>query len=287
MALADHKKFLAWVLLAIAAWLPALYTLVRIAIADDNYSYTLLVLGVSIVLLCLEPWDAPAQRGWSIPVLLIIGVVLAAAAWINLHTHFSAGGDSRLAVSIFLWIAFIIAVFIQTYGWSSFSRLRFPFLFSLLAVPLPAWATDRVVLALQWGSADSADLLFRLFRVPTVREGLVFSFSKVDIEVAHECSSIRSSTILVVTTLVLAQLFLKSKWSKWISFLVSLPIAVFKNGVRIFTLSVLAEYVSTSWLDSWLHHHGGFIFLALGMAFMFGIIWLLWRAERRRALPAA
>jgi exosortase len=295
MALADHKKFLAWSLLACVAWSPALYTLVRAAFADDNYSYTLLVLGVSIVLLCLESWetktwetesretqnwDVPSRHAWPIPALCLAAIALAAAFWLNLRTHFFAG-DWRLSVGIVLWIAFIIAAFLQTYGSKVFARLSFPFLFSLLSVPLPTSVMDRLILALQWGSADSADLLFRLFHVPVVRDGLIFSFSKIEIEVAQECSSIRSSTILVVTTLVIAQLFLKSKWSKWISFLISLPVAVLKNGVRIFTLSVLAEYVSTNWLDSWLHHHGGFVFLALALALMFGLIAVLWRVEQR------
>jgi exosortase len=280
MALAHHKKFLAWSLLACVAWSPALYRLVRAAFADDNYSYTLLVLGVSIVLLCLETWHAPSGQGWPIPALCLAVIALAAAGWLNIRTHFSAG-DWRLSLSILVWIVFIVVGFVQTYGWKEFSRLSFPFLFSLLSVPPPSPVMDRLIAALQWGSADSAQLLFRLFHVPVVRDGLIFSFSKIEIEVAQECSSIRSSTILVVTTLVIAQLFLKSKWSKWISFFISLPVAVLKNGVRIFTLSVLAEYVSTSWLDSWLHHHGGFIFLALALALMFAFVTVLWRVEHR------
>jgi exosortase len=286
MSLADHKKFLTWTLLACVAWSPALYTLIRAAFADDNYSYTLLVLGVSIVLLCLESWHVPSRQAWPIPALCGAAIALAVALWLDLRTHFSAG-DWRLSISIFLWITFIVAAFLQTYGSKAFSRLSFPVLFSLLSVPLPTPVMDRLILALQWGSADSAQLLFRLFHVPVVRDGLIFSFSKIEIEVAQECSSIRSSTILVVTTLVIAQLFLKSKWTKWISFLISLPVAVLKNGARIFTLSVLAEYVSTSWLDSWLHHHGGFVFLALALALMFGLIMLLWRVEQSSPQPAA
>lgn len=281
MAVADHKRFLVWLILAVAAWWPALRALVTTAMRDENYSYTLLVLGVSVALLCFERWDIPAKQTWPLPELCLAVPVLAAAAWLNFRTSFAAG-DSSLTLSIFLWIAFILAIFANVYGWRSFSRLRFPLLFSLLAVPLPERAVSALITTLQWGSADAASLLFRLFRVPVVRDGLVFSFTQIEIEVARECSGIRSSTILVVTTLVIAQLFLKSDSSKWIAFLISLPVAVFKNGLRIFTLSLLGEYVNTSWLDSWFHHQGGFIFLAVGLGMMLVTIWLLWRAEERR-----
>jgi exosortase len=281
MAVADHKRFLVWLILAVAAWWPALRVLVSTAMGDENYSYTLLVLGVSVALLCFERWDIPTKQTWPLSELCLAVPVLAVAAWLNFRTTFAAG-DLSLTLSIFLWIASILAIFANVYGWQSFSRLRFPLLFSLLAVPLPERAISALITTLQWGSADAANLLFRLFRVPVVRDGLVFSFTEIEIEVARECSSIRSSTILVVTSLVIAQLFLKSNSSKWIAFLVSLPVAVFKNGLRIFTLSLLGEYVSTSWLDSWFHHQGGFIFLAVGLGMMLIVIWLLWRAEVRR-----
>jgi exosortase len=281
MAVADHKRFLVWLILAVAAWWPALRVLVSTAMGDENYSYTLLVLGVSVALLCFERWDIPTKQTWPLSELCLAVPVLAVAAWLNFRTTFAAG-DLSLTLSIFLWIASILAIFANVYGWHSFSRLRFPLLFSLLAVPLPERAISALITTLQWGSADAANLLFRLFRVPVVRDGLVFSFTEIEIEVARECSSIRSSTILVVTSLVIAQLFLKSNSSKWIAFLVSLPVAVFKNGLRIFTLSLLGEYVSTSWLDSWFHHQGGFIFLAVGLGMMLIVIWLLWRAEVRR-----
>jgi exosortase len=280
MGLADHKGFLIWLTLTIVAWWPALRTLVSAAIGDENYSYTLLVLCVSVALLCLARWPSPIKH-FSLPALCVALPALVAAAWLNFRTPFR-GGDSSLTISVLLWIAFILATFAHLYGWQGFSRLRFPLLFSLLAVPLPDRAISALITALQWGSADAVYLLFRVFRVPVVRDGLVFSFSNIDIEVARECSSIRSSTILFVTTLVIAQLFLKSKWSKGIAVLVSLPVAVLKNGVRIFTLSVLGEYVSTTWLDSWFHHQGGVIFLALGLAMMLAVIWSLGRAERRR-----
>ena len=139
-----------------------------------------------------------------------------------------------------------------------------------------------LVTGLQRGSAEVAYALFRLFQVPVVRDALVFSFYNLEIEVTRECSGIRSSTILFVTTLVLANLLLKSNWSMTIAVICSLPVAVAKNGVRIFVLSLLGEYVSPGWLEGSLHQRGGVVFFAIGMAMVLLVIWLLRRAEEQR-----
>jgi exosortase len=286
MSFAVHRRFLVWLLLATIAWWPALKALVRAGLADDNYSYTLLVLGVAVVLLCLERWPRPRENNLSLPGLLAMLATIAAFGWWNFRSAMR-GGDVRLTLSIFFWIAFLAVAFVQTYGSQAFSRLSFPFLFSLLAVPPPTRVIEPIVVALQWGSADATYILLRIFHVPVAREGLVFSFSKVDIEVAEECSSIRSSTILIVTTLMIAQLFLKSRLHKLLVILIALPVSVLKNGVRIFTLSVLAEYVSLDWLNSPLHRQGGFIFLSFGLAIMLIVIWLFYRMEGRSSAVRA
>jgi exosortase len=273
-----HKRFLVWLFVSVFAWWPALKAFVRAGVSNDDYSYTLLVLGSALVLLCLERWPRPREDKSPVPRLLVLLVVVTCFAWWNFRIPMR-GGDVRLTLSILSWIVFVVAVFVQSYGWRPFSGLSFPFLFSLLAVPLPTRVIEPIVVALQWGSADVAYALFRIFHVPVARDGLVFSFSKVEIEVAEECSSIRSSTILVVTTLMIAQLFLKSKLNKLLVVLIAVPISVLKNGVRIVTLSLLAEYVSLDWLNSPLHRQGGFIFLSFGLAIMITVIWLLARAE--------
>lgn len=232
-------------------------------------------------MLGFEHWTPSDDREHLLVSLLIPVAVLGAAAWTNYHVGFN-GADLRLSASILLLVVFVLALFVQAYGWAQFTRARFPLLLLFLAVPLPAGLILALVTALQHGSADAAYGLFRLFRVPVVRSGLVFSFSNLEIEVAQECSGIRSSTILLVTTLVLAYLFLRSGWTRAVAVIATVPVAVAKNGVRIFTLSVLGEYVSTSWLEGSLHHQGGFVFFALGMGLLILLIGLLRKAEQKK-----
>jgi exosortase len=282
-------RFVAALLLAIGAWGPPLRALLQLAIHNENYSYTLLVFAVSALLLGVERWGPPADQRWPGLNILFVVAALGVAVWRNYRVPVSFE-DLRLTASILLFVIFVLVLFAQIYGWESFSRMRFSLLFLLLAVPLPPKVILRLVAELQRGSADVAYALFRLFRVPVARYGLVFSLSNIDIEVAQQCSGIRSSTILFVTTLVLAQMFLKSGWSRAIAVISSLPIAVAKNGLRIFVLSLLGNYVSERWLQGSLHRHGGILFFTAGMASVLAIIWLLRREEeleKRRTTSVA
>ena len=86
----------------------------------------------------------------------------------------------------------------------------FPLCFLLWLVPLPEFAVNHIASLLQEGSADAANRLFVIAGVPVTRDSLQLSISGLTVEVATEFSSIRSSLMLLVTTMVLAHLLLRS-----------------------------------------------------------------------------
>jgi exosortase len=281
MPITRHLGFLAGLALAVTVWWRPLRSFIHLALTREDYSYLLLVIGIVVALLCFERWDLPGEPKFSAMPLCVMLATLATAAWLNRPATMETG-NVGFSFSILLLVVFLLALFVTVYGWEVAARMRFPLLLLLLAVPLPNQAVSWLVTTLQHGSADAAAVLFRIFHVPVVREGLVFSFSKIEIEVAQECSGIRSSTILVITTLVLAQLFLRSGINRILVVLWALFVGVAKNGFRIFTLSLLGEYVSINILDGPLHHHGGPVFFTLGLALIIAAIWLLRKKEASR-----
>ena len=92
--------------------------------------------------------------------------------------------------------------------------------------------------------------------------------------------------MLLVTTMVLAHLLLRSAWGKGVVILAAIPLSIAKNGFRIFALSMLAVYVDPSYLHGQLHHNGGVVFLLLSLAGVLLLIWLVRWAERKAAQPA-
>ena len=63
------------------------------------------------------------------------------------------------------------------------------------------------------------------------------------------------------------------------------PLAVFKNGVRIVTLSLLTLYVDKGFMTSDLHSRGGIVFLGLALAILLPIFLGLRELELRHTGP--
>lgn len=234
--------------------------LYRLVQEQSEYSHIGMVLPVSAMLIYLNRtrifWQSESGR-WLGSVLTIVAGGTAVVARLLLE------GDIQLATCIFALVLSWIAAFIVFYGGQAATRAIFPLCFLLLLVPMPEFLTSKVVVVLQAGSAAVADSIFSVCNIPVLRSGFNFVFPDFGIEVARECSGIRSSLALLMTGLVFSHLFLRHTWSKAFLLASILPLAVFKNGLRIFTLSVLTMYVDRGFLNGQLHHRGGIVFFSL------------------------
>jgi exosortase len=125
--------------------------------------------------------------------------------------------------------------------------------------------------------------MFEVLGVPVGKNGVVLSIPSLDIEVAKECSSIRSSVILLITSLLLASIFVRSAWRRALVVLLTIPLSIAKNAVRIFTLSLLGTRVDPGFLTGRLHKEGGIVFFSLSVI----VLWLIICAlqERNRLSP--
>ena len=176
-----------------------------------------------------------------------------------------------------------IGSFIFCFGTKKFQTLMFPLCFLFWIVPLPAVALDEVIYFLQQHSALAARLMFKVVGVPVTQDGVMLSIPNLDIEVARECSSIRSSMLLVIVTMILAHLFLRSWWRKSLLIAAAIPMAAIKNGFRIFTITELATRVDPGYFDGNLHHRGGILFLAVALVLTVALLWGLRQTETVRS----
>jgi len=159
------------------------------------------------------------------------------------------------------------------------SALSLGFLF--LMVPPPSILLDRVVYLLQAGSTWITAALFDLLHVPALREGFVFHLARVDIEVAKECSGIRSSMALLILALLATHFTLKSFWKKVLFLACGLFMMILKNGIRIATLTLLAMNVDPGFLYGRLHHRGGVVFFLIGLVLLLPVLLFLQGSETK------
>jgi exosortase len=186
------------------------------------------------------------------------------------------------SVVIFSGIIFWIGSIILLYGMKTFQKILFPLLFLVFMIPVPTLLMDRIIHLLQAASTEVTHLLFMITGIPFSREGFTFYLPGINIEVAKQCSGIRSSLGLFITGILAGHLFLKTTWRKAILALFVFPITVFKNGVRIITLSTLAVYVDEKFItQSFLHRSGGFVFYIPALLLLGLGLWWLRRSEKK------
>ncbi len=245
---------------------------------DEQSSYVLIILPVSVGILFLEHKPTmPLRSSWRSGGALQF-CAIAIGWWGAVHSSgFST--SNHLSVTMLALVTFCMGTFLLCFGAEAFKALHFPLLFLFLMVPLPAALLDKIVYLLQCGSTDVAYSLFRLFGVPVRQSGFVLFLPGMNIEVAEQCSGIRSSMALLVTSLALSRLYLKSGWSYVLVVVSVVPLAIFKNGLRVFVLSSLAIYVDPSWLEGRLHRSGGILFFAMALAVVVALIAWLRRLE--------
>ena len=166
------------------------------------------------------------------------------------------------------------------YGTQTFRNALFPLLFLAFMIPIPTYIIDKIVFFLQVGTAEAASIFFKLIGITVFREGLIFQLSNVSVEVAKECSGIRSSMATVIIGVLLEQIFLRSWWRKAVLLLSIIPLIIIKNGIRVTVLTLLGNYVDSNFLThSALHKSGGIVFFMPIIIILMVILWLLKRSE--------
>jgi exosortase len=267
--------------ISIALWWQAIVSTLGLALSDDAYTHILLIVPLSLTLIYFESRNDPVMakpRREAGVVLLGIALCLLGLASCNVR-NLSSG--SRLSMSTFALVTWWIGSAVVCLGLPALSSLLFPLCFLFLIVPLPRRFVDSAAQFLQHQSAVASEILFRAAHVPVTRHGIILSIPALDIEVARECSSIRSSTMLMVITLILAHLFLRSSWRRILLVGAVIPLSVAKNAVRIFTIAELGTRVDPAYLNGRLHHHGGIVFLGLALLVEVAFLWILRRGEYR------
>ena len=271
--------FSLWICASFVFFLGPLTDVFRFAAHNEDVSHIFLIPVVSVGLIYFRRQSIFQRLSYDIvlgPILALVGLAVALTArWRGPASTLRESLSVYMAALVLMWIA----GFVFFFGRHAAKNARFSLLFLLLAVPLPDFLLARVVYLLQRGSTEMVGALFDLIGVPYVRDGFVFYLGSVNIEVAEECSGIRSSTAVLILALLAAHLYLRSFWKQALFILSSLFIMIVKNGVRIATLTILSLYVNPSFLYGRLHHEGGVLFFMLGLLLLAPILWLLGRSE--------
>jgi len=278
------KGLLLVLLSIIAIWMAfsPLRDLLQISKQTDYYSHIPLIPVISAYFIFRKRKEIfGTSRSFCWPGLFIMA---AGAVLRFVGRGLQADPNDYASLATFSALVFWLGSFLFLYGKEALRKAYFPVAFLIFAVPIPSILMEKIISVLVSASTSITNLLFKAIGVPFTREGSIFYLPGFSIEVAKECSGIRSSLALFITGILAGHLFLKKFWKKGVLALAVFPVAVFKNGLRIVGLYMLSYYIDMRFIEGDFHHKfAGSVFFAVGLVLLGLILWFLRRSEVRRA----
>ncbi|HEU5237522.1 MAG TPA: archaeosortase/exosortase family protein, partial [Pyrinomonadaceae bacterium] len=203
----------------LGAFAQPLLALINYAAGSDLYSYILLIPFVSGCLLYIRRNQLPKDCVVDLPLAMAFLAAgfgaFAFTYWLHFGEQSSAKAD-YLALQTLSFLCCVAAGGFFFFGRAWMQAAVFPLAYLIFMVPMPDAMADALETASKYASAEVANVFFHLSGTPFLRAGLVFQLPNITIEVAQECSGIRSSWVLVMTSILAANLFLKSSWRRFV-----------------------------------------------------------------------
>jgi exosortase C (VPDSG-CTERM-specific) len=272
------------VILLLAAFGQPLLALANYAAHSALHSHIVLIPFVSAYLLYIRRDQLPKKRGVDLPLGIL---ALAGGLGVFLFTYWLNFAGRTLSDNyylVLLTLSFLCCL--AAGGFFFFGRdwmraAAFPLAYLIFMVPMPDAMADALETALKYASAEVANLFFHLSGTPFLREGLVFQLPNITIEVAQECSGIRSSWVLFITSILAANLFLKTPGRRLALVALVIPLAILRNGFRILVIGLLCVNLGPQMIHSLIHRRGGPLFFVLSLVPLLLLLAWLHKGESR------
>ena len=267
-----------WILSIATFWRP-LSQLISLSLGDDRYSHLIVIPVISACLLYWNRREIFHAAKYDLRVGIPLALAAVGAGWFLSLRLLSSGAGYRLSVVILLIILAWVAGFVLFYGVRALRPARFPMLFLLLMIPIPSPVMAKIVWVLQVGTSNVVYALFYLTGTPLFRQGFSFELPGLGIVIAEECSSIHSAWALFIVGLLVGHFFLRSFPAKACLTLLTVPIAMLTNSVRIVTIWFLATHINIDFMYGNLHRNGGILFSLISVALLLVSLYGLRRLE--------
>jgi exosortase C (VPDSG-CTERM-specific) len=252
------------------------------AAGSPLHSHILLIPFVSAYLLYIRRTQLPNDYSPS-PIWAMVGLLVGLAALFAAQATgiFSPPFtyNDHLALMTLSFISLLAAGGFVFLGQKWMLAATFPFTFLIFMVPMPDAIAEDLDTASKLATAEVASVFFNMGGTPVLRDSTVFQLPNITIQVAQECSGIRSSWVLVITSLLASNLFLKSPWRRAALVCFVVPLGIVRNGFRVWVIGMLCIHIGPQMIHSLVHRRGGPFFFVLSLIPLFFLLWWLRRGE--------
>jgi exosortase C (VPDSG-CTERM-specific) len=268
--------FVVFAALLALVFLRPLVGLVVYAAGSKLNSHVILIPFVSIYLVYINRRQLPEtyifKWGWTL-LFLLIGLGVAILEWSLAASNLSE--SDSLALSTLAFVCLLAGGGFFFLGTSWMKATTFAWWFLIFMIPMPEAMANTLEIWSMNASATAANMFFDLGGPPHLREGTLFQLPNITIRVAEECSGIRSSWVLFITSLLAAHLFLCTTWKRLLLVCFVIPLGVLRNGFRVWVIGSLCVHFGPQMIDSPIHRRGGPVFFVLSLIPLFLlVVWL-------------
>jgi len=280
------KGFVLFLIGLSACFARPLCALVQYSLHSEFFSYILLIPVISLYLIWLKRPDLPRQAAasWKGGAAAALGglALLIGFEW-AWHSGWRPQTEDYLTLMTASFLLFLVAGCLMFFG-SAMSRvIAFPIAFLVFMVPMPSAMLNWTEAFFQHTSAVAAGGFLAAAGMPVFRNNLTIQMPGFSLVIAPECSGIHSTMVLLITGVLAGHLFLRSGWKRALLVLVVVPLAILRNGFRVFVVGELCVHISHEMINSPIHKRGGPIFFALSLIPFFALLLFLRKSE----LPAS
>jgi exosortase C (VPDSG-CTERM-specific) len=265
-----------------------LLMLTRYVAGSQLGSYILLVPFVSAYLLYIRRNQLPKNYTTDLPLTIVslaAGLGLLAFTYSLDFAGRAPANNDRIVLLTLSFLCCLAAGGFFFFGRDWMQAAAFPLAYLIFIVPMPDGMADALEIASKSAAAEVANVLFHLSGTPFLRAGPIFQLPNITIEVAQECSGIRSSWVLFMTSILAANLFLKTPWRRFALVAFVIPLGILRNGFRILVIGLLCVNVGPQMIHSLIHRRGGPLFFALSLVPFLLMLWWLRRGDVRTRQP--
>jgi exosortase len=213
----------------------------------------------------------PEPSLWGLP-LLVVGL---GALVIGVHGHESFIARISLPVTLLGLTVFLAGPTAMRYLWVAIAYL-------VLMIPLPWAATRSLAYHSRVFDADASAVVLSWLGVPLHQNGVYLRLPTITLEVADACSSVHYISALLALGMAYVSLVPRPAAIRVGLVLLTIPVAVAANIIRIVTIALGVHYLGVWTLQSVYHTFSGSVNFLLTLLLLFAIDQALVRWTKSR-----
>jgi exosortase len=233
-------------------------------IVDSYYSHGFLIPFISLYFVWKRWGDLTRAEyepaGWGYALIAVSALMLLSSDFLG----FRVVGEFSLLPMLFGVSAVLL-------GRHRTAILWFPITFLIFMVPIPASLTQSVALKLKLLATQCAVVLANWCTLPMVRDGSFIHFNNDKLQVGEVCGGLRSLIALLAFGALMAYISKTKPWAKTLLLLMSGPVAVLTNVLRIFSLCVVGYFWGSEVAAGKFHDISGFMIFVVAFICFFAI----------------